>query len=54
VLPAFGPFTGLATVTPGPTDRVYVIAGDTVHPVSLGAACDTNASSRTAGENERL
>jgi DNA ligase-associated metallophosphoesterase len=54
VLPAFGPFTGLATVTPCPTDRVYVIAGDTVHPVSPGAARDTNASNRTVGENERF
>lgn len=30
VLPAFGDFTGLATVAPTPDDRVFVVAGDTV------------------------
>lgn len=29
-LPAFGEFTGGATVTPGGADRVYVVAGDAV------------------------
>jgi DNA ligase-associated metallophosphoesterase len=30
VLPAFGDFTGLATVEPDPGDRVFVVAGDQV------------------------
>ena len=30
ILPAFGVFTGMAEVTPGSDDRVYVVAGDTV------------------------
>lgn len=30
VLPAFGDFTGLAEVSPGAGDRVYVVAGDEV------------------------
>ena len=30
VLPAFGPFTGLAEIAPAPGDRVWVIAGDEV------------------------
>ena len=34
VLPAFGEFTGLATIEPGPGDQVFVIAGDAVHEVS--------------------
>jgi DNA ligase-associated metallophosphoesterase len=33
LLPAFGAFTGTATVRPQPGDRLYVIAGDTVLPV---------------------
>jgi DNA ligase-associated metallophosphoesterase len=37
VLPAFGPFTGLATVAPGATDRVYVVAGDTVTAIRPAA-----------------
>ena len=34
VLPAFGEFTGLATIDPSPGDQVFVIAGDAVHDVS--------------------
>ncbi len=34
VLPAFGEFTGGAVVTPRPGDRVFVVAGDQVVPVS--------------------
>lgn len=34
VLPAFGGFTGSATASPGPGDRVFVIAGDEVVEVS--------------------
>ena len=34
VLPAFGEFTGLATVSPGPGDQLYVVAGDEVHEVA--------------------
>jgi DNA ligase-associated metallophosphoesterase len=33
VLPAFGGFTGLAPVRPGPDDRVFVVAEDDVIPV---------------------
>ncbi|HWE43266.1 MAG TPA: ligase-associated DNA damage response endonuclease PdeM [Gemmatimonadaceae bacterium] len=34
VLPAFGEFTGLASVEPGPGDQVFVIAGGAVHDVT--------------------
>lgn len=34
ILPAFGPFTGAAEVRPRPDDRVFVVAGDEVLPVS--------------------
>jgi DNA ligase-associated metallophosphoesterase len=34
ILPAFGSFTGMADVEPGPGDRVYVVAGNQVMPVS--------------------
>ena len=34
VLPAFGEFTGGAVVSPRPGDRVFVVAGDQVVPVS--------------------
>lgn len=34
VMPAFGDFTGTATVSPAETDRVFVIAGDRVIDVS--------------------
>lgn len=34
VLPAFGAFTGAAEVTPGPEDRVFVVAGDAVVEVA--------------------
>lgn len=34
VLPAFGEFTGLATIEPEPGDQLFVIAGDVVHEVS--------------------
>jgi hypothetical protein len=30
VLPAFGSFTGLAPVSPEPSDRMFVIANDEV------------------------
>lgn len=30
ILPAFGSFTGAATVAPAPDERVYVVAGDSV------------------------
>jgi uncharacterized protein len=33
VLPAFGSFTGLASITPATDDRIYVIAEDEVLPV---------------------
>jgi len=33
VLPAFGAFTGMQTVSAAPGDRVYVIAGDAVRPL---------------------
>jgi DNA ligase-associated metallophosphoesterase len=33
ILPAFGSFTGLAVLAPGPADRTFVIAGDEVLPV---------------------
>ena len=33
ILPAFGDFTGAAEVSPGPGDRVFVVAGDAVVPV---------------------
>jgi DNA ligase-associated metallophosphoesterase len=33
VLPAFGAFTGLQAVHPGPGDRVFAVAGDAVRPV---------------------
>jgi uncharacterized protein len=33
ILPAFGSFTGLATLEPGPADRAFVIAGDDVLPI---------------------
>jgi DNA ligase-associated metallophosphoesterase len=36
VLPAFGEFTGLATVSPGAGDQLFVIAGDEVHDVTTG------------------
>ena len=36
VLPAFGEFTGLATVEPEIGDQVFVIAGDEVHEVTAG------------------
>lgn len=35
LLPAFGAFTGTARVRPGRGDRVYVVAGDEVVPVSV-------------------
>jgi DNA ligase-associated metallophosphoesterase len=35
VLPAFGSFTGAATVSPAPGERVFVVAGDSV--VEVGA-----------------
>ncbi len=34
VLPSFGDFTGAAEVSPAPGDRVYVVAGEEVVPVS--------------------
>lgn len=34
VLPAFGEFTGLATVCPGAGDQLFVVAGDEVHEVA--------------------
>lgn len=43
VLPAFGAFTGMHPVRPGPQDRLFVASGDGVHelprarPVPLGA-----------------
>ena len=37
VLPAFGEFTGLASIEPVAGDRVFVIAGDVVHQVSPNA-----------------
>lgn len=38
VMPAFGDFTGAATVSPAANDRVFVIAGDRVMNVSPSAA----------------
>jgi DNA ligase-associated metallophosphoesterase len=35
VLPAFGSFTGMASIAPRPGDRVFVIAGGAVLPASL-------------------
>ena len=35
VLPAFGEFTGLATVSPGAGDQLFVIAGDSVQGVRV-------------------
>jgi DNA ligase-associated metallophosphoesterase len=35
VLPAFGEFTGLATVSPGAGDELFVIAGDSVQGVRV-------------------
>jgi uncharacterized protein len=34
VLPAFGEFTGLATIDARPGDQVFIVAGDAVHDVS--------------------
>lgn len=34
ILPAFGDFTGAAEVSPGPGDRVFVVAGDAVVQVA--------------------
>ncbi len=36
VLPAFGGFTGAATIRPRPDERCYVVAGDSVVPVGPG------------------
>jgi metallophosphoesterase superfamily enzyme len=33
ILPAFGAFTGHATVRPQPDERAYVVGGDRVWPV---------------------
>lgn len=33
LIPAFGSFTGMAPIQPGPGDRLFVIAGDEVVPV---------------------
>jgi DNA ligase-associated metallophosphoesterase len=33
VLPAFGAFTGMHAIRPGPGERVYVVGGDTVQPL---------------------
>jgi uncharacterized protein len=33
VLPAFGEFTGMHAVRPGPGERVYVVSGDAVQPL---------------------
>lgn len=30
VLPAFGEFTGLADISPAPSDRIFVVAGDSI------------------------
>ncbi|MGI9077694.1 MAG: ligase-associated DNA damage response endonuclease PdeM [Gemmatimonadaceae bacterium] len=38
VLPAFGDFTGLASISPDPADRVFVVTGDAVLEVSSAAA----------------
>jgi DNA ligase-associated metallophosphoesterase len=35
VLPAFGAFTGMADITPGPGERIYVVADDCVVPVPV-------------------
>ena len=36
LLPAFGDFTGGATVRPRPGDRVFGVAGDEVVPIRTG------------------
>jgi DNA ligase-associated metallophosphoesterase len=33
VLPAFGEFTGMHAVQPGPGERIYVVSGDAVQPL---------------------
>ena len=33
VLPAFGAFTGMHAVRPGPGERIYVVGDDTVQPL---------------------
>lgn len=38
VLPAFGDFTGLASISPDPAHRVFVVTGETVLEVSSEAA----------------
>jgi len=35
VLPAFGAFTGMHAVQPGPGERIYVVGGDAVQPLPL-------------------
>jgi uncharacterized protein len=43
LIPAFGSFTGLSLVEPGPEDRTFVIVGDEVLQVSAPVDHDPNA-----------
>jgi uncharacterized protein len=43
LIPAFGSFTGLGAVEPGPGDRAFVIAGDEVLEVSSPVDLEPNA-----------
>jgi hypothetical protein len=37
VLPAFGEFTGMHALRPGPDDRVFVVTGEAVRPLQPAA-----------------
>jgi uncharacterized protein len=50
LLPAFGSFTGFGTVTPGPDDRAFVVAGDEV--LSVAAPMDLDPSGYPTGLHE--
>jgi DNA ligase-associated metallophosphoesterase len=47
VLPAFGDFTGMAVIEPQPTDRVLVVAGDSV--INIGWADDGDGTVTRTG-----
>jgi uncharacterized protein len=54
LIPAFGSFTGLGAVSPGPDDRAFVIAGDEVLEVSAPVDLDPTAFPTSLHEMEGL
>jgi DNA ligase-associated metallophosphoesterase len=54
VLPAFGAFTGMHTIEPGPGDPVYAIAGDVVRLVTVESRVSGPAPRSGAGADPKV